>query len=235
MALKQACAERAEVRRAAYQTQLDQWISEHHWLGKDVEFLGTNTLIKLTVTPVVVDAIIITLVTCKELQFPWKWLNSLVEQFTIKENWRVRCWPSFKRICFFLPVSQLSHSCLGRYWEPPAFLAPVSFAVYQPNQGEARSREALGWSAPKLTFFFPSSGKTWEDIRCSEALSFCPGAADGHLGAYNTWPSHTAGASTAGLVLHTALCWNSASSNDGGPRVLALLTFDVPSSDSVFN
>lgn len=173
MALKQPCAKRAEVESAAYQPQLDQWISDHHWLGKDVEFLGTNA-INFTMTLVVGDAIIMTLVTCKELQFPWKRRNSLVEQFPIKENRRVRCWPSFERICFSLPVRQLSHSCLGRYWEPPAFLAPVSFTVYQPNQGEARSWEALGWSAPTLTFF-SSSGKTWEDIRCSEALSFCQG------------------------------------------------------------
>lgn len=47
--------------------------------------------------------------------------------------------------------------------------------------------------------FFPCSGKTRVDIWVYETYSFCSGAADGQLGAYNMRLSCSSGASTAGL------------------------------------
>jgi len=102
------------------------------------------------------------------------------------------------RICSFLPISRLYHSCSRRCWEPLALLAPVSSAMYLPSQGEARSWEALGASDPKLPFF-SCSGKTQVDVWLYETCGFCSGAVEGQLGAYSTRLSCSSGAATAGL------------------------------------
>lgn len=148
-------------------------------------------------------------------------------QFTqgtvIKENWWVRCWPNYKRICFFLPISWLYHSCSGRCWEPLASLAPVSFAMHLPSQGEARSWEALGASDPKLPFFFPVVEKldlTFGFMRLTASVQKLY-MVSWELVTQDFHPHQ--GLPQQGFFLHTSICWKSASCEDGSPGFLALL------------
>lgn len=96
----------------------------------------------------------------------WSQCKSLKGQFSIKENWWIRCCPSYKRICFSLPISWFYHSCLGRFWEPLVSLAPASFAVHLPSQWEARSWEH--WVPSCL--FISCRGKAEVDSWCYKTL-----------------------------------------------------------------
>lgn len=83
---------------------------------------------------------------------------------------------------FPLPISWIYYSCLGRFWEPLDSLAPASFAVHLPSQGEVGSWEH--WIPNCL--FISCRGKAEADIWCYKAYGF--GA--GQLGAYNTGHTH---------------------------------------------
>lgn len=149
----EACAEKAEVSRADNQPQLDQWICKY-WSG-----YCTSWCLRFTVCEI---WIIIYFFSCerhgdgvfaqtwyKAHGYPcgfhdtsdWSQCNSLKGQFSIKENWWIRCCPSYKRICFSLPINWFYHSCLGRFWEPLVSLAPASIAVSLPSHWAARSWE----------------------------------------------------------------------------------------------
>lgn len=218
-----AYAKRAEVSRADSQPQLDQWICKY-WLGCCTSWCLSFTVCEIWIMIYFFSCErrgdgVFAQTWCKAHGYPcgfhdWSQCKSLKGQFSIKENWWIRCCPSYKRFCLSLPIIWFYHSCLGRLWEPLVSLAPVSFAVHLPGQGEARSWEH--WIPSCL--FISCRGKAEVGSWCYKNYGF--GA--GQLGTYSN-REHSSGIATSGLFPSTSLHWKSASCKDGGPGFLALL------------
>lgn len=123
----------------------------------------------------------------------WSWCNSLKEQFSIKENWWVRCWPSYKRICFFPPISWLPQ-LLGEVLGATSLVGSCFLCNASAKPERSQELGSLGRIRSQAAFFFFScSGKTPMDVQFYETYGFCSGAVDGQLGAYNMWLSCSPG------------------------------------------
>lgn len=163
----EACAERAEVSRADNQPQLDQWICKY-WSEYCTSWCLSFTMCEIW--------IMIYFFSCerhgdgvfaqtwhKAHGYPcgfhdttdWSQCKSLKGQFSIKENWWIRCCPSYKRICFSLPISWFYHSCLGRFGEPLVSLALLPLLCIC----QASEKPEVGSTGSQAASLFPAEEK----------------------------------------------------------------------------
>lgn len=122
------------------------------------------------------------------------------------------------RIWFFLQISQLYFSCLGRSLIGSGFLC---IASAKPG----RSQELGSFRERRIPscLFSSCSEKIWVDIWFYKTYSFCSAAVDGQPGAYNTRLMLIRGCHSRAFSFIHPRHWKSASCKDGAPGFLPLL------------
>lgn len=149
-----------------------------------------------------------------------KWqeqLNSLKEQFSIKENW----WSDADQVTqnLVFPTNQSTlFQLLGRSLIGSGFLC---IASAKPG----RSQELGSFRERRIPscLFSSCSEKIWVDIWFYKTYGFCSAAVDGQPGAYNTRLMLIRGCHSRAFSFIHPRHWKSASCKDGAPGFLPLL------------